>query len=141
MGQRKAVKPKAGGQQQQQQQQLPVLQPVQAAAAAGGAGQPLHSPTGGAAAAGAGGVGGAPAVSLSTLQQLEEKKKRLRSQLKDVERQVGTVDEFASGGSCCVLPAPIYGGVGVLCCSCLAVPRLQRVSTTRVLLLLFSTQT
>lgn len=69
MGQRKAAKPKAT----QQQQQVPVqgvphsmlqLPPLDAAAA------PV------------------PEVSLSTLQQLEDKKKRLSHQLKDVEKQI-----------------------------------------------------
>lgn len=81
MGQRKAAKLKAT----QKQQQIPVqgvphpmlqLPPMDAAAAA--------APV--------------PEVSLSTLQQLEDKKKRLSHQLKDVEKQVGA-EECVSASS------------------------------------------
>ena len=78
MGQRKAAKPKAG-QHQDTVAQLPPLQ--QPAAAMDTAGAPP-------APAAAAGMPAPPDVTLGTLQQLEEKKKRLGHQLKDVERQV-----------------------------------------------------
>jgi hypothetical protein len=74
MGQQKKGK-KAGGQQQ---------------AAAAAAALPPVAPAGAAAAAGGTGAAAAGAEpSLSALQELEQKKKRLSTQLKDVERQVG----------------------------------------------------
>lgn len=78
MGQRKAAKPKSG-QHQDTAAQLPPLQ--QPAAAMDTAGAPP-------APAAAAGMPAPPDVTLGTLQQLEEKKKRLGHQLKDVERQV-----------------------------------------------------
>lgn len=72
MGQKKAAKPKTAA-----AANAPAVQsPDPAAAAAPGA-----APIAAAAAA-------APAVSVSTLHQLEQKKRHLSQQLKDVERQI-----------------------------------------------------